>query len=43
MHFSPSVFHRHLMDNTEQILAYRGGDMVAWKRRLRRKLRGRHD
>lgn len=39
MHFAPSVFHRHLMDNTEQVLAYSGGDLIAWQRRLRRKLR----
>jgi hypothetical protein len=36
---SPSVFHRRLLERTEQRLAYRGGDIRAWQRRLRRKLR----
>ena len=36
---SPSVCHRHLMDRMEHPLAYDGGDVRAWQRRLRRKLR----
>jgi len=36
---SPSVHHRYVMDHTEQALAYDGGDVPAWQRRLRRKLR----
>jgi dienelactone hydrolase len=36
---SPSVHHRWLMNGTVQALAYRGGDVTAWQRRLRRKLR----
>ena len=38
-HFSPSVCHQRLMDEAEQPLAYRGGDVKTWQRRLRRKLR----
>ena len=38
-HLSPSVHHRHVMDNTEQLLAYDGGDVRAWQQKLRRKLR----
>ena len=38
-HFSPSVHHRYLMDQTKQSLAYDGGDVGAWQRRLRRKVR----
>lgn len=37
--FSPSVHHRHVMDNTKLSLSYRGGDVVKWRSRLRRKLR----
>jgi dienelactone hydrolase len=36
---APSLYHRRVMDHTEQKLAYRGGDVRAWQRRLRRKLR----
>jgi len=36
---APSLFHRHVMDTTKQSLAYRGGDVGAWQRKLRRKLR----
>jgi len=36
---SPSELHQHLMDRTTQTLAYRRGDVKAWQRRLRRKLR----
>ncbi len=39
LHLSPSVHHRHVMDRTEQTLAYDGGDVKTWQRRLRRKLR----
>ena len=38
-HLSPSVHHQHLMANMEQALSYRGGDVSAWQRKLRRKLR----
>ena len=38
-HFSPSVYHRYLMDQMEQTLSYRGGDVATWQRRLRAKLR----
>ena len=37
--FAPSLHHRHVMDTTTQALAYRGGDVGAWQRKLRRKLR----
>jgi len=37
--FSPSLCHRHIMDNLKPSLAYRGGDVRAWQRKLRRKLR----
>ena len=36
---SPSVLHQQLMAETKQALAYRPGDVKAWQRRLRRKLR----
>ena len=36
---SPSVHHRLLMDHTEPSLSYRGGDVKAWQRKLRRKLK----
>ncbi len=39
LHLSPSEFHRHLMAQTKQSLAYDGGDVKAWQGRLRRKLR----
>jgi len=35
---SPSVYHRRLMNATRQELAWRGGDLKAWQRRLRAKL-----
>jgi dienelactone hydrolase len=38
-HFSPSECHRHLTAHTPQALAYRGGDVRAWQRKLRAKLR----
>jgi len=39
LHLSPSVYHRHIMDTTRQALRYRGGDVRAWQRKLRAKLR----
>ena len=39
LNLSPSVNHRYVMDHTEQRLAYRGGDVKTWQRKLRRKLR----
>jgi len=36
---SPSVLHRRLMDEIEPALAYRGGDVKTWQRKLRRKVR----
>ena len=39
LHLSPSLHHRYLMDHTTPRLAYDGGDVRAWQRRLRRKLR----
>ncbi len=39
LHLSPSILHRYLMDHTEQTLGYTGGDVKAWQRKLRRKLR----
>jgi len=35
---SPSVLHQHLMAETKQTLAWRGGDVKSWQRRLRRKV-----
>lgn len=37
-HLSPSVYHRRLMDATPQALAWDGGDVRAWQRKLRAKL-----
>ena len=39
LNLSPSVHHRHLMDAMTQALAYDGGDVAAWQRRLRDKVR----
>lgn len=39
MHLSPSEHHRYLMDHAPPSLAYTGGDVRAWQRRLRRTLR----
>ncbi len=36
---SPSAFHGRLMRATKQKLAYRGGDITTWQRKLRKKLR----
>jgi dienelactone hydrolase len=38
-HFSPSQCHRQLMERTRQALRYRGGDVRAWQRKLRAKVR----
>ena len=38
--FSPSVCHRHVLTHCLPALAYKGGDVKAWQRRFRRKLRG---
>lgn len=37
--FAPSLYHRRVMDATEQAMAYDGGDVKTWQRRLRRKIR----
>ena len=37
-HFSPSLHHGHLLKQTQQALAYKGGDVKTWQRKLRRKL-----
>lgn len=39
LRFSPSLHHRHLMDQLDPSLAYQGGEIKAWQRRLRRKVR----
>jgi len=39
LHFSPSEYHRRLMDRTTPALAYAGGDVKAWQAKLLRKLR----
>ena len=36
---SPSLHHRYLMDHLKPALAYDGGDVGAWQRRLRRKVK----
>jgi dienelactone hydrolase len=38
-HFSSSEYHRHIMSQLRAQLSYDGDDVVAWQRRLRRKLR----
>lgn len=38
-HLSPSEVHRLVLDETPQALAFRGGDVRAWQRRARAKLR----
>ena len=38
-HYSPSIHHRHIMDQAVQKQAYNGGDVTQWQRRLRAKLR----
>ena len=37
--YSPSLNHRYLMDALTPALAYDGGDVSAWQRRLRRKVK----
>lgn len=37
--FSPSIHHRRVMDHTVQALSHAGGDVAAWQRWLRRRLR----
>jgi len=39
LHLSPSVLHQHLAKRTKQALAFRGGDVKSWQRKLRAKLR----
>ena len=39
-HFSPSEYHRYIMERTEQSMKYCGGDVKQWQGKLRRKLRG---
>ena len=39
LHLSPSALHQYLVKQTEQKLAYRGGDVRQWQRKLRKKLR----
>lgn len=38
-HFSPSEYHRHIMDTAILLLHYDGEDVLKWQRKLRRKLR----
>jgi dienelactone hydrolase len=38
-HLSPSEYHHHLIAQIQPRLSYDGGDVAAWQRRLRRKLR----
>ena len=37
--FSPSLYHRHLMDTMKPSMSYDGGDVTAWQTRLRPKVR----
>jgi dienelactone hydrolase len=37
--YSPSLNHRHLMESITPSLAYKGGDLKAWQRRLRRRVK----
>ena len=39
LHLSPTDVHRHLMAGMDQTMGYRGGDVAAWQRKLRRKVR----
>jgi dienelactone hydrolase len=39
LHLSPSAVHHHLMETQPPTLAYTGGDVAAWQRKLRRRLR----
>jgi len=38
LNLSPSVFHQRLMKQTEQELAFNGGDVKTWQRKLKRKV-----
>lgn len=38
-HYSPSIVHRHLMDQMKPALTFRGGDVKAWQRKLRKKVK----
>ena len=37
--YSPSLSHHHLIDSSPPSMAYDGGDVAAWQRRLRRKVK----
>ncbi len=37
--FSPSLYHQHLVKTTTPAMGYVGGDVTAWQRKLRAKLR----
>ncbi len=37
--FSPSLYHRYVMDNIQQTMRYDGGDAKEWQKKLRRKFR----
>jgi len=39
LNYSPSLVHNHLMDTIKPSMAYDGGDVRAWQRKLRRKMR----
>ena len=37
--YSPSLSHHHLIDSSTPSMAYDGGDVADWQRRLRRKVK----
>ena len=37
--YSPSLYHRHVMDNLSQELEFKGGDVTAWQQNLLTKVR----
>ena len=37
--YSPSLSHHHLIDSSSPSMSYDGGDVAAWQRRLRRKVK----
>lgn len=39
LHLTPSEHHKHLMDTIKPALAYEGGNVAVWQRKLRRKLK----
>jgi dienelactone hydrolase len=39
LHLSPSVYHRYVMDNLKPSLSFKGGNVKAWQRKLRAKVR----